>query len=540
MTRGYDAAGRWTSVLDWNTNTTTFGYDPNSNLTTATFPTASGVVDTFTFNGADQLTAIASMKGASTLFAATYTRDAANQLTSDSSAASGTGSYKYTPLNQVCYAGSGNTTACSSPPTGSIPYTYDAADNPTRKGAIQQAFNSADELCWTASTSSACATPPTGATTYQYDNRGDRTGVTPSGGQAQTLTFDQAGRLTKYTAATSYGYNADGLRMCKVTGSTTQPCQAPGNTQYVWDVGGSMPVLVKDGSISYVTGPGGLPLEQISGTATYWFHHDQIGSTRLITDATGASQATYTFDPYGGLASSSGNVTNPFRFAGQYNDAETGLYYLQARYYDPTVGQFISIDPAAATSRQRYGYTSGNPLNGTDPRGLCWPDWACHAVSVVGGAFNNLGTAVHAYDVAHVSDLEAFANVTSTISVYSGLIGRGCALASLMTGVADPLAWLPDACAAVFTGISLGTGLLTVAADLAACNGGSAQGCSNAPWAALGFGLQLVGAGAAPAVGATWGPAAQWACGAGFGVGGALLRTIHKALSSGGQTTVGS
>src|SRR5260370_32019340 len=109
-------------------------------------------------------------------------------------------------------------------------------------------------------------------------------------------------------------------------------------------------------------------------------------------------------------------------------------------------------------------------------------------------------------------------------------MGRGCGLGCVMTGVADPLAWLPDACAAVFTGISLGTGLLTVAADLAACNGGSAQGCGNEPWAALGFGLQLVWAGPAPAVGATGGPATQSIPCGGFFEGRALLRARLQAI----------
>jgi RHS repeat-associated protein len=370
---GYDAAGRWTSVLDWNSNTSTFGYDPDSNLTTETFPSASGVVDTFTFNAADQMTASASNKGSTVLFSATYVRDSANQLTGDTSAASGTGSFKYTPLNQLCYAGSSNTNACSSPPTGSIPYTYDAADNLTKKGTVQQAFNNADELCWTASSSAACSSPPSGATTYQYDTRGNRIGVSPSGGQAQTLTYDQANRLTKYAAAstTSYGYNGDGLRMCKVGGSSTQPCQAGGNTQFLWDVAGSLPLLLKDGTVSYIYGPGGLPLEQVNGSTTVWYHHDQLGSTRLVTSSTGVSQATYTYDPYGGLASSTGSITNPFRFCGQYQDAESGLYYLRSRYYDGSTGQFTAVDSAVATTMEPFGYVRGTPLDRSDPSGRC-------------------------------------------------------------------------------------------------------------------------------------------------------------------------
>ncbi len=389
-TRGYDNAGRWTSVRDWNSNTTSFGYDADSNLTTETFPSASTVVDTFSFNAADQMTNVASVKGGSTtLFSAGYTRDSANQLTTDSSGASGTGYYKYTPLNQVCYAGSSNTNACSSPPSGSIDYAYDAADNLTQKGSTQQAFNNADELCWTASTSAACGSPPSGATTYQYDTRGNRTNVTPSGGQAQTLTFDQANRLTKFAAAstTSYGYNGDGLRMCKYVGSSTQPCQQGGATQYLWDVAGSLPLSLKDGTTAYVFGPGGLPIEQVNTSATYWFHHDQLGSTRLLTDSTGTSQATYTYEPYGGIASSTGSITNPLRYCGQYLDTESGFYYLRGRYYDPGTGQFGNQDAAIRTTRQPFSYSNDNPLNGSDPAGL-----AC--VGVQGGAVGFLGSII--------------------------------------------------------------------------------------------------------------------------------------------------
>jgi hypothetical protein len=49
-----------------------------------------------------------------------------------------------------------------------------------------------------------------------------------------------------------------------------------------------------DGSTDYISGPGGLPLEQINGATTYWYHHDQIGSTRAITDSADTKQASYT------------------------------------------------------------------------------------------------------------------------------------------------------------------------------------------------------------------------------------------------------
>jgi RHS repeat-associated protein len=221
---------------------------------------------------------------------------------------------------------------------------------------------------------------------------GRQRSVTPTTGQAQTLTYDQANRLTKYAAAstTSYGYNGDGLRMCKVAGSSTQPCQAGGNTQFLWDVAGSLPLLLKDGTTSYIYGPGGLPLEQVNTGATYWYHHDQIGSTRLVTNSSGGTAATYTFDPYGGLAASTnpGGITNPFGFCGQYQDSESGFYYLRARYYDPATAQFNAVDRALGTTRSPYGYVANNPLNAADPSGLCRSDdWGCLFRSTVHSAY---------------------------------------------------------------------------------------------------------------------------------------------------------
>ena len=363
VTRGYDNAGRWTSVQDWNSNQTIFGYDVNSNLTTETLPAASGVVDTFSFDNADQMTGVWVAKGSTSLFSATYSRDPVNQLTSDTSVASGTGAYQYTSLNQLCYAGSSNSSACSSPPVGSTAYQYDAGDNLTQMGATKQAFNNANQLCWTASTSGSCSAPPSGATIYQYDTRGNRTSVTPAVGQLQTLVYDQANRLARYvtSSTTVYAYNADGLRMSKTAGAITQ---------FVWDVSGNLPLLLKDGTTAYVNGPGDLPVEQISGSTTYYLHHDQLGSTRLVTDATGTVQATYAYEPYGNVGAITGSINNPFRFAGQYQDAESGMYYLRARYYDPATGQFLSLDPLVAITRQSYSYALGSPLNLSDPSGL--------------------------------------------------------------------------------------------------------------------------------------------------------------------------
>jgi RHS repeat-associated protein len=104
-----------------------------------------------------------------------------------------------------------------------------------------------------------------------------------------------------------------------------------------------------------------------------YFHQDQLGSTRLLTDQAGTVVGSFTYDPYGNLVASGGTTTTPLLYAGgQYRDAETGLYYLRARYYDPATAQFLSRDRLEALTRSPYGYVNDNPLNGTDPIGL-WP-----------------------------------------------------------------------------------------------------------------------------------------------------------------------
>jgi len=367
VTRGYDDAGRLASVQDWLTNTTSFAYDVNSNLTTETLPVGTGVTDTFTFDTADRLTAISDTKGTSVLFSAAYTRDNANQLTSDSPAPALSGAYKYTSLNQLCYAGTAPATPCSLPPVGATAYSYDAADNLVQMGSTQQTFNNADELCWTAATSGNCAAPPSGATMYAYDGRGNRTTVTPPSGGATNLLYDQANRLTGYGSTATYAYNGDGLRMRKTVGGST--------SQFLWDVASAVPLLVKDASTAYVYGPGGLALEQLNGSTVLWMHHGQVGSTRLVSDRGGTTQASYTYDAYGYLTATTGTISNPLRFAGQYQDGESGLYYARARYYDSSTGQFISRDPIVSATRSPYAYVLGDPLNFTDPLGLTTPPW---------------------------------------------------------------------------------------------------------------------------------------------------------------------
>jgi RHS repeat-associated protein len=115
-----------------------------------------------------------------------------------------------------------------------------------------------------------------------------------------------------------------------------------------------------------------MSIEQINntnGTATY-LHHDQAGSTRLLTGSTGTVTGKCTYSPYGGTPTCEGTTTTPLGYDAQYTSADTGLIYMRARTYDPATGQFLTRDPFGAITGEPYSYAGDNPLSHSDPTGL--------------------------------------------------------------------------------------------------------------------------------------------------------------------------
>jgi RHS repeat-associated protein len=354
VTKAYDDMDRLSSLTDWLGGTTSYSYDADSDPTGTSYP--NGVSSATTYDNADQLASITDTKGATTLVSFSYSRDNYGDLSSETDTGTpgaGTTSYTYTSLHQVSAAGSAS-------------YGYDAANDLTTSPAgTTQAFDPAGELCWSGSGSAACTSPPSGTTTYTYSADGNRTATTPSSGPSTSYSWDQANNLTGATTGStsaSYAYDGNGLRQSKTVGGTT--------THYSWDVDGSLPLLLSDGTNSYIYGLGGTPVEQVSssGAPTYLLA-DQLGSTRALTGSAGSLTATFTYDAWGNLAGSTGSATTPFMYAGQYLDSTTGLYYMQARWYDPVTGQFLSVDPLVGQTGEPYGYAGDDPLDASDPAG---------------------------------------------------------------------------------------------------------------------------------------------------------------------------
>jgi RHS repeat-associated protein len=360
VTDVYDKDGRLEKVTDWLEHTTKFSYDPGSDLTATVYPSGTTEEDDYTYNLSDQMTEAKMFKGTETIASLTYARDSNGQV--DNTVNKG---LLGSEVAEASYDANSRLTK-----SAATTYKYDAANNPTQIGAGTYKYDSADEL-------------ETGAgATYTYNEMGERTKTTPGTGPATTYGYDQAGNLISVErpkeGATSEikdidAYNGEGLRASQTVSGTT--------SYMAWDTAESIPLILSDGTNSYIYGVDGLPIEQINGAEkAQYLHHDQAGSTQFISSETGTTEAAYSYTPDGAVEEHIGTATTPFGYDGQYTNSDTGLIYLRARNYDPATGQFLSVDPLDAISGEPYAYADDNPLNASDPTGLIFgiagtPSW---------------------------------------------------------------------------------------------------------------------------------------------------------------------
>lgn len=108
------------------------------------------------------------------------------------------------------------------------------------------------------------------------------------------------------------------------------------------------------------------------GKVTY-VYTDPQGTPLAEADANGNITATFDYKPYG--SQSLGSPVNGPGYTGHVNDQDTGFVYMQARYYDPSLGRFLSVDPVAPVAGgllkfNRFAYADNNPILNVDPNGL--------------------------------------------------------------------------------------------------------------------------------------------------------------------------
>jgi len=362
VTRTFDALDRPITLTDWLRKSTSFAYDANSNLLTQTYPNTTTA--SYSYDAMNRVTSIVDKAGGVPFWTYSYTRDALGRLTGTIDPLQAlTHTYGYDRLNRLTSDQAGSVISTT--------WTYNAAHDLIQSvDALRHitgtlTYDPADGLTHLRVVS---------GTVVQHDDTltqngdGARTRLSDSvSGTVLGYGYDQAERLITATTgvtASSYAYDGDGLRQTKTVSGAAYTA--------TWDLSGGLPTLLQENATRYVVGPGGLPLELVAGSTaySYSYYQDQLGSTRGLLGATGRGVASASYSPYGVTEGYDG-VYQPLGYAGQYTDAESGLQYLRARYYDAATAQFLTRDPLVGLPTPPYAYAADSPLNYSDPLGLC-------------------------------------------------------------------------------------------------------------------------------------------------------------------------
>ena len=126
---------------------------------------------------------------------------------------------------------------------------------------------------------------------------------------------------------------------------------------------------------------GSTRIAAVSNGKVMYYHADHLGGTNVLTDQTGLVRELTEYKPFGGIARhekyGSDTATAWYYFTGKPLDDETGLMYYGARYYNPSLGRFITPDtivqsPGTPQTLNRYTYCNNNPVNNIDPTGHSW------------------------------------------------------------------------------------------------------------------------------------------------------------------------
>ncbi len=355
---GYNAQDVLNSVTDFNGDLIAITNNGNSMPSSETLGSTGDTIN-YTYDQTSAPSAIALKTSTSTLQSFTYSDSPGGTIVGETDLpASSQSPASYT------YDAKGRVTSMTPGTNPTFNYGFDASSNlATLPAGAAGTYDKAGEL--TQSVASGVTT------NYTYDADGEQLTSVQGSTTKSLATWNGAGQLTSYDDGsanmTAVTYDGEGVRASDTTTSGTQ--------SFVWDDESPLPQLIMDSKDAYIYGPPGAPIEQvsISAGAVDYLVTDLLGSVRGAVTATGGLAATTSYDVWGNAETSGGltGVTS-FGYAGGYTDA-TGLIYLLHRYYDPSTGQFISVDPGVDQTMEPYGYASGDPVILKDPSGLSTP-----------------------------------------------------------------------------------------------------------------------------------------------------------------------
>ena len=267
--------------------------------------------------------------------------------------------------------------------TKTVTYTYDNVGNRLKEDdgttTISYIYNGLDQL---KTSTKEKGTAVEEVRQYDYDMNGNQTDVkNTKTGENQTYVYDAENRLSQ-VSVTKDGktsviqqniYNGEGQRIQKVDGDEmTNYYYQDGIAAYTTDADGnqnSQNLIGTEGNV--------LATERFKGDDTqyYLYNKDIQGSTTSLAKEDGSADATYQYTDFGEtIIHGDDQAKNEVCYTGGIYDQSTGLYYLNARYYDPEDGRFMTEDSYRGEimnpeTGHLYVYCANNPVNYVDPSG---------------------------------------------------------------------------------------------------------------------------------------------------------------------------
>lgn len=357
----YDKLDRLIRVVDRNGYATVYEYDKNGNRTAVKY--ANGIVISYKYDEVNRLISEKALDKQGGLVAqyeytlgeagertkvkeldrtVDYTYDALYRLTGEKiTADDGTVTeyiYAYDKVsNRILKTENGTKTT----------YTYNAINQLVKENDTVYKYDDAGNLVSTTSSDKS--------TTYTYNAENKLIRATVQEGNnvsVEEYEYDYAGNRTIKKSENDYTYY---LNDSSVLTNVLVELDADGKEKCCYTIGADLVSQERNGNISY-------------------YLADGHGSVRQLADSTGKVTDTYIYDAWGNLISSTGDTENSYLYCGEQLDSTTGLYYLRARYMNPSTGTFISMDTYQGsifdpTSLHKYLYANANPVMYVDPSG---------------------------------------------------------------------------------------------------------------------------------------------------------------------------
>ena len=361
----YDALDRITRVVDRNGYATVYEYDANGNRTAVKY--ANGLTVSYEYDKLNRLICEETIDSDSNVVVKyVYTLGASGERLK-SEELDRTVEYTYDSLYRLT-----SETIIKGKTKTTYTYAYDSVSNRTLKNVngveTTYVYNELNQLV------------SEDGTTYEYDNAGNLVRVVGAGKTALYV-YNADNKLVKATVqqgnnvvVETYTYDYAGNR----TSKTTTINNHVEKVYYLNDNSSLTNVLAEYSAngdeICYYTVGADLVSQEVNGKI-YTYLYDGHGTVRALANENGKVTDTYCYDAFGNLISSTGSTANSYRYCGEQFDSTTGLYYLRARYMNPSVGRFISMDTyqgsnADPISLHKYLYANSNPVTYTDPSGF--------------------------------------------------------------------------------------------------------------------------------------------------------------------------